>query len=83
MTYPVITAAIKADTNRIIPDLSFENVVPVLSEEPLKPGKGSSKDVREQGLFLLGSFGVDITQPLHVIIVGILVIGRSIARPQL
>ena len=46
-TYLIITASIEADTDRIIPHLSFENVVPVVTEKSFESWKSGSKDVRE------------------------------------
>jgi hypothetical protein len=51
MTYLVITATIEADTDRVVPHLSFEDVMSVVTEKSLKTWKSSSEDVREQRSF--------------------------------
>ena len=83
MTYLVITATIETDTDSVVPHLSFEDVMPVVTEKSLKTWKSSSENVREQGLFLLGNFGVNVTQPLHMIVVGVFVVSGGVACPHL
>ena len=83
MTYPVIAAAIEADTNGIVPDLSLEGVVSVVTEKPFKTGEGGSENVRKQSPLLLCDFGIDVMQSLHVIVVGVFVIGRRTICPHL
>jgi len=78
-TYLVVTTTIEANADRVVPHLSFEDVVPVIAEKSLESWKSRSKDIREQGLLLLSDFGIDVAQPLHVIVVSVLVIGGGIA----
>ena len=45
--YLAITATIETDADRVVPHLSFEDVMPVVTEKSLKTWKSSSEDVRE------------------------------------